>query len=89
MSEQVNHTPSSEPKPATVTIEYKDGNFRSKIEGEIPIIPLMGTMMLQVISLALNQITHQQQRAMQEQLLQAKRSTQLLFPDGTPIPPQG
>ena len=89
MSEETNSTPHAEPKPATVTIEYKDGNFRSKIEGEIPIIPLMGTLVLQVISLAMNQIAHQQQRAREEQLLQAKRSTQLLFPDGTPIPPQG
>ncbi len=85
--ESTKQSPSEPQPPAKLTIEYDGKHFNSRIDGEIPVIPLLGVLVLQAIQLAAGQIARDEQQKTLAQAVSAARGGKLFMPDGTPYSP--
>ncbi len=71
-------------RSASLTIQYDGQSFQSTLTGEMPIIPLLGVMMTQMITLAARQIASQEHGEAIARAQHAAKGGKLFMPDGTP-----
>jgi hypothetical protein len=69
-------------KNASLVVEYDPKvGFRTTLQGEIPVPPLVGVLVMQVVSLCMNQLAE----AQRQQMTEAVRQGRVLMPDGSPF----
>jgi hypothetical protein len=74
--------PESPRKNASLVVEYDPKvGFRTALRGEIPVPPLVGVLVMQVVSLCMNQLAE----ARRQQMAEAVRQGRVLMPDGSPF----